>query len=299
MKLTSYHPFKSSKHKEEYLTFYDNLEKKRWTVASESRTVETSYGQKFLRVSGPTDGKPLVLLPGGGCSSLCWYSNIKDLSSKFRTFAIDSINDFGRSINCRPLTRPEDYKGWLDELLTALNLHTNISLMGISYGGWVASQYALYSQDRLDKVILIAPAATILPLSMDYFIHSLPCPIHPYFIRIMMLWVFKEFMKKNESDWTTVDDLIVEMQMNFRCFKLRMPAFPTILTKKQWQSIKVPTLFLVGEHEKIYSAKKAIAKFVKESPHIKAEVLPDAGHDLTFSQAELFNRKVIEFLDPV
>jgi pimeloyl-ACP methyl ester carboxylesterase len=32
------------------------------------------------------------------------------------------------------------------------------------------------------------------------------------------------------------------------------------------------------------------------APQIKAELIPDAGHDLTMVQAELVNKKVIEFL---
>jgi hypothetical protein len=32
------------------------------------------------------------------------------------------------------------------------------------------------------------------------------------------------------------------------------------------------------------------------APQIKTEMLPDAGHDVTIVQAEMVNKKVIEFL---
>jgi pimeloyl-ACP methyl ester carboxylesterase len=71
---------------------------------------------------------------------------------------------------------------------------------------------------------------------------------------------------------------------------------PTVLNDDELQRIKMPTLFLVGEHEKIYSAQKAIQRLHKVAPQIKAEVIPNAGHDLTIVQTEMVNTKVLEFL---
>jgi pimeloyl-ACP methyl ester carboxylesterase len=72
---------------------------------------------------------------------------------------------------------------------------------------------------------------------------------------------------------------------------------PTILTDAEWQHIKAPTLYLVGENEKLYSAQKAVQRLHKAAAQIEAEVIPKAGHDLTFVQAELVNRKVVKFLE--
>ncbi len=58
----------------------------------------------------------------------------------------------------------------------------------------------------------------------------------------------------------------------------------------------MPALYLVGENEKIYSAQEAVQRLNKVAPHIKTEVIPNAGHDLTIVQAEMVNRKVLEFL---
>ena len=84
--------------------------------------------------------------------------------------------------------------------------------------------------------------------------------------------------------------------MAFRCFKFKMPVAPTVLTDQELQSIKVPTLFLVGENEKIYSARKAVQRLNNVAPQIDTEIIPNAGHDLTILQAEMVNRKVLEFL---
>lgn len=68
------------------------------------------------------------------------------------------------------------------------------------------------------------------------------------------------------------------------------------MTDKELQSLKLPALYLVGENEKIYSAQKAIQRLNRVAPHIEAELIPNAGHDLSVVQAELVNSKVLEFL---
>jgi pimeloyl-ACP methyl ester carboxylesterase len=72
--------------------------------------------------------------------------------------------------------------------------------------------------------------------------------------------------------------------------------YPTVLKDNALQSISLPALYLVGENEKLYSARKAIQRLKSVAPRIKAEIIPGAGHDLTIVQADMVNRKVIEFL---
>lgn len=73
-----YHPFRSAAAKDEYLAYYDE-QARRWPVASESQLVGTSFGQTFVRVSGPEERPPLVLLPGDSENSLAWIPVIEAL----------------------------------------------------------------------------------------------------------------------------------------------------------------------------------------------------------------------------
>ena len=85
----SYHPFRSQEAKETYLTYYDECAK-RWPVASEEKMVKTSFGQTFVRISGPEDGPPLVLLSGDSENALAWIPQIAALSEDYRTYAVEN-----------------------------------------------------------------------------------------------------------------------------------------------------------------------------------------------------------------
>jgi pimeloyl-ACP methyl ester carboxylesterase len=85
--MTASHPFRSATAKAQYLKLYD-LRAKKWPVDSKTRLVDTSYGQTFVRMSGPAGAPPLVLLHGAGSNSLQWMPNIEALSTNYRVYVL-------------------------------------------------------------------------------------------------------------------------------------------------------------------------------------------------------------------
>jgi pimeloyl-ACP methyl ester carboxylesterase len=261
--------------------------------------VQTSYGNTFIRISGPTNAPSLVLLPSTSASSLIWMPNIKALSAHYRVYAVDNIYDFGRSVNTRNIKSSDDMMNWLDELFTTLDLGDSINLMGLSFGGWLTSQYTLNYPNRLNKTVWLAPAATLFEFPGEWawrgILSALP---HRYFMnKFMVEWLFEDLSKKDdELSVKQLEGFVDDAMMGLTCFTFRMPVTPSVLTDNELQRIKVPTLFLVGENEKLYPAKKAVERLNTLAPQIQTEIIPNAGHDLTIVQAELVNRKIIDFL---
>jgi pimeloyl-ACP methyl ester carboxylesterase len=282
--------------KEKYLALYD-MRVKKWPVDSQTRLVDTAYGQTFVRLSRLWGAPPLVLLHGAGGDSLQWIPNIKALAKSYSVYAVDNIYDYGLSIYKQPITSPADYVNCLDELFSGLDLENHIKLMGLSYGGWLASQYALRFPDRLDKIVLLAPAGTVLPLRFEWIIRAVLCFVpHRFFTKTFLFWLLEDFAQKDEDSRIMLEEEVDAVVERMRCYKPIRLIRPTVLTDVELKRINVPALFLVGEHEKIYSASKAIQRLKRVAPQIKTEMLPDAGHDVTIVQAEMVNKKVIEFL---
>jgi len=297
MDMPDYHPFRSAKAKELYLRSYEERAKE-WPVPSETSMVDTAYGQTFVRISGPRDAPPLVLLPGAGGASVLWIPNIEALSESYRVYAVDNIYDFGRSVFTRRVKTPDDFVDWLDELFTALKLGNNINLMGLSYGGWLTGQYVLRFPNRLDKAVLVAPASTVVPLSSEWALRGLLCLIPlRYFTNKMMLWLMSDLANKDEGSRAVLEDVVDNAFMGLLCFKPKMLVSPTVLSDKELQNIKVPALYLIGENEKIYSPQAAVQRLKRIAPQIHVQIIPNAGHDLTVVQADMVNERVLEFLN--
>lgn len=301
VEMTEHHPFKSAAKKVRYLGHYD-ARATSWPVASETLFVDTSWGQTFVRVSGPAGGPALVLLPGANATGLMFQPNVEAWAENHRVFAVDTIFDFGRSVYVRNLKTPADFVDWLDQLLDGLGLTGRVDLLGVSYGGWIASQYGLARPERLDHLVLVAPAATIAQFSMDFIKKGILCGIpHPYFIEDMVAWAMPDAANGTSEQQWFAQMAADNAWLGLRGFKPKQMVHPTILTDEEWRSFEVPVLFLVGENERIWeiSGEQAVARLHAVAPEIEAELFPDCGHDITVVQTERLNRRVLDFLEAI
>jgi pimeloyl-ACP methyl ester carboxylesterase len=293
--VNEYHPFRSEIAKEEYLAYYDALSEE-WPIDSENRMVSTSYGQTFVRISGPEDAPPIVLLPGGGTSSLMWKDNIEALSENFRTYAVDDIYDWGRSVYTKRMGCPECIPLWLDELFTALDLKDSINLVGASYGAWKSSQYLLSHPERINKVVWLCPAYTVYHGNPEFekrvFRGFIPLR---HFMKKELYWSCED-MAQTEGGREFLDDHLDGLRLAIRSFKTKIPASMTVLSDDELKSIHLPVLYLAGENEKMYSVKDAVHRLENISPNIACEVIPNTGHCLMFSRPGLVNNKILDFL---
>jgi len=291
-----HHPFRSAEAKREVLASYD-ARASRWPVPSATTTVDTTYGATFIRISGPESAPALVLLHGAGGNALHWVPNIAALSEHYRAYAVDIVGDHGRSVYTRPLESAEDYSKWLDELLDGLGLGQDIRLAGISYGGWIAARYALHSPDRLNKVVLIAPAGTISPIPFAWIWRAVLCAVpHRGFTKSFLYWMLEDLAQKDGGD-VLLDQAADTAYLAIQSYEPRQMAAPDVLTDAELQSFAMPVLFVVGENEKLYPASEAVDRLNEVAPKIQTRIVPDAGHDLTLVQADLVNLMIVEFLE--
>lgn len=270
-----------------------------WPTPVEERVVETSSARTFMRINGPADAPPLVLLPGGGTNSLMWTPNIDGLSRRFRTFALDSPIDVGRSLNLQPFTKTDDLVAWLDEVLTALGLES-ANLMGLSHGAWLAGNFAFRHPARVRKLVLIAPAAFVADLPFSFVLQMLTTLLPP-----RRFWIRRTYLRTlralgaTEAGRAQIDALTEELATAFECFGLQrlsklLP--PTRASDDELRALKPPTLFMVGEHETIYDAPTVLARLEQVAPQIRRAVLEGVGHDLTWAKPERVNQLALDFL---
>jgi pimeloyl-ACP methyl ester carboxylesterase len=270
---------------------------KQWPIASETRQIETPSGQTFVRVSGRITDPPLILLPGSKGTSLTWIPNIAALSVQYRTYALDSIYDFGLSVSRRNIKKPDDLVTWLNEVLTVLVPEGSVNLLGLSYGGWLASQYALRYPERLHKVVLLDPAATVLPVSFALILRALLTLIPlPGFRQQFYYWLLHDTVRSGEIGRAYVDEAVADWAVAERCFEPLPMVAATVLEDKELEDFRVPSLVLIGENEKIYSARKAVKRLNRVAPQIKTEIIHYAGHDLWVVQADVVTRMILDFL---
>ncbi|KAJ3691135.1 hypothetical protein LUZ61_020299 [Rhynchospora tenuis] len=107
------------------------------------------------------DSPTIILIHGYGASQGFFFRNFDTLASKFRVIAIDLLGWGGSSRPDFTCKSTEETEEWFidsfEEWRKAKNL-TNFILLCHSFGGYVASKYALKHPEHVKHLILAGPA---------------------------------------------------------------------------------------------------------------------------------------------
>jgi pimeloyl-ACP methyl ester carboxylesterase len=273
-----------------YMAAYDAA-LRLWPIPYRSLELPTRWGPTHILASGPADAPPLVLLHGMGLSATMWFPNAADLGRNHRLYAVDTIGTAGKSLAVKPLRGRADCAAWLRDVLDGLGI-AQTHLLGHSHGGWLALNFASRAPERVKRLILLAPAASFLPLVPRFYLQGIPTLLYP---RPSLV---ARFMR-----WMTVDGFVVhelflrQFVLGMRHLPPRLGAFPTVFSDDELQHITAHTLLLVGKNEVLYNPVAAVDRAGRLVPHIQAELIPNAGHGLPMEQPTLVDERILRFLD--
>jgi hypothetical protein len=182
-------PFKTVAGEAAYLSAYDAAIKL-WPVPYEEMDIPGRFGLTHVVACGPRDAPPLVLLHGYWATLTMWTPNVADFSESYRVYAVDVMGQPGKSIPDKPIRNAADYVAWLTSILNELKLD-RVFLVGMSYGGWLSLTYAVAASERVQKLVLLSPAASILPLVRQFSLRGMLMILLPtrFTLNSFMRWL--------------------------------------------------------------------------------------------------------------
>jgi pimeloyl-ACP methyl ester carboxylesterase len=164
--------FKTPEGEAAYLAAYSAV-MRLWPVPYEEMNIPSRFGMTHVVVSGPNDAPPLVLLHGYWATLTMWTRNIADFSKSHRVYAIDIMGQPSKSMPDEPIRDAADYVAWLTATLNGLRLD-RISLVGMSYGGWLALNYAVATPARVKERVGVQQVVCFVPCSAKESLLALP-----------------------------------------------------------------------------------------------------------------------------
>jgi pimeloyl-ACP methyl ester carboxylesterase len=266
---------------------------KRWPVPYEEVDVPGRFGSTHVVVSGPRNAPPLVLLHGYMATSVMWAPNVGDFAKDRRVYAIDVMGQPSKSIPTEPIRSANDYAVWLGETLDALYLD-RVSLVGQSYGGWLALNFALFAPHRLHTLVLLSPGGGFAPMARQFSLRGMLMVWFPS--RFTVNW-FMRWLGVTGAEARPIRELTYLGLKHFRVPVETLRVLPVLFPERRLRAMRVPMLLLIGRREVVWNPVTALRRARELFPDIQAELVPNSSHEMCFSQREFVDARVRQFLN--
>ncbi len=277
---------------EDQQKFLSNYQKElqSWPVQTEELDIQTEFGKTHIISFGNPQGKPLILLHWFYSNSTEWKYMAPFLQERYRVYAVDVIGDMGKSYAYNPPKSEKEVSQWFNQVLDGLSLN-KVFLCGHSNGGFQAMLIARQNPDKIEKLILLAPAAGFKPFSFKFYLSVFGTALFP---KDVILETFKNACTLNTNHWSK--EVTEMLALSFRVGANQLRVYPREFNDDEIKAIKVPTLLILGSEEMIYPPAAASERASRLLPNSRVIILPNCSHAIPFDAPQEASKAIDSFL---
>ncbi|HKV11599.1 MAG TPA: alpha/beta fold hydrolase, partial [Thermoanaerobaculia bacterium] len=256
--------------------------------------VDVPGGKLWYEVRG--QGSAMVFLHDGLLASETWDDQIPVFEKTFRTVRYDR-RGYGRS---EPAKAPYSDVDDLAAVFDALKIPRAI-LVGCSYGGSLAVDFALAHPDRVEGLVLTGPVVSGLPYSQHFnrrgIVNALPRFREGNTQKVVENWANDPYITDAAS--TRARERIRELLTKNPgpVSGNLQPTPPARPAASRLGEIRKPALLLLGASDipDVHAHAGALENGIERARRV---VIPGAGHLVHMEKPELWNEIVLEFASP-
>lgn len=246
------------------------------------------------------NGPALILIPGFASGAWSWNWQLDELSRRFNVVAFDPPGIAASSIPDAPLTilSLAISTAWL---LDALNIE-RAHLIGISFGGFIAQEFALAFPYRVEKLVLACTSyggADHVPPSPEVLaaFASTKSLNTEERMRENLLTAFNpEYVAAYPDQTDAFCKLRAENSVSEDIYLQQLSAALAFDTSDRVKNIVAPTLILTGDKDIVVPPQNS-HNLAAAIPGNELRIIDGGSHMFFVEQADEFNRTVIEFLE--
>jgi pimeloyl-ACP methyl ester carboxylesterase len=275
----------------------------------------TVHGHKRAYVkSGPVDqvGAPVVLLLHGlACDRHTWDEVIDDLAKKFVVIAPDFLGH-GESDKPRADYSVAGYANGMRDLLTVLGVD-KATIVGHSFGGGVAAQFAYQFPERTERLVLVDSGgmgkevtplirAYTLPFSMTALaIATLPGPRHLLTASLRALGRIDSKPTRDLGEVATILEALKAPRTRYALNRLVNGVIDyrgqvVTIRDRAYLTEEMPMAVIWGDEDMVLPAKQG-REILEFAPNAQLTVFPRAGHFPMKKYPQEFCRLLEEFIE--
>lgn len=216
--------------------------------------VRTDFGVvRAYRFDGSGSGPATVLLPGRASASPVWADNMPHLLQAGDVYTVDLLGEPGMSVQERPISTDADQAAWLQQTIEALP-GDQVHLVGLSIGGWTATNLALHHPEQVVAMTLIDPVFVFDDMPVGTVIRSIPAA----FSWMPKSW--RDSFNSYTAGGAEVEDVPVAdmIEAGMQHYRLRLPQ-PSRINEESLGDLEMPVLAVIAGESVMLDAETAAA----------------------------------------
>ena len=245
-------------------------------------------------------GEPLVLVPGFGTGLWIWYRQVPAFAERFRAIVFDPRGVARSRAADEPFTM-RDLADDLAALLEALQVE-RAHVLGASFGGFVAQEFALAYPARTRSLILsctsyggaghVPPAPeTLAAIASTKGLNT------GERVRENLLLAFsRRFVREQPEEVERVISLRAENDVPEHAYLRQLQAAVAFDAAARVGGINAPTLVVTGDEDVIVPHENSV-NLAAAIPGAALRVVGGGSHTFFIERPDEFNRAVFEFVE--
>ena len=251
----------------------------------------------FYEIEG--EGEPVLLIPGFAAGRWIWFKQTADLSRQFRVIVFDP-----RGVSASDKPEGAQTIGLLADdiahLLKTIGIES-AHIVGASFGGFVAQEFALKYPAMTQKLVLcctsfggpnhVAPEReTLMALASSKGLNS------EERMRANLLLAFTpEYIRTQVAEVDRVIHLRAENEVPEHIYMNQLQAAMSFNAESRVERITSPTLVLSGDADVIVPVQNS-RNLAAKIPGAQLQIIKGGSHTFFIERAEEFNEILSEFL---
>ena len=245
------------------------------------------------------DGEPLLLIPGFAAGRWIWFKQTGSLSRDFRVITFDprGVSASDKPEGVQPIRLLADD---VNHLLRAIGVES-AHIVGASFGGFVAQEFALKYPSMTRKLVLcctsfggpnhvLAAPETLMAFASTKGINS------EERMRANLLLAFTpEYVRTQVAEVEQILQLRAANEVPEHIYLSQLDGAVNFNSESRIGEIKSPTLVLSGDADVIVPVQNS-RNLAAKIPGAKLRIIEGGSHTFFIEQPEEFNQVVTEFL---
>ena len=245
------------------------------------------------------DGAPLVLIPGFAAGAWIWSKHVEPLATKFKVVTFDPRGIGQSSYDSEPLTM----RVLADDTAALLNRLgiEQAHILGVSFGGFVAQEFALAYPDTTRTLSLcctsfggpnhVSPSMEVLTAVLSTNGYNTDERIR----RNLLPAFSPDFVRKHPEEVEEVIRLRLANAVAEEAYRAQLKAGIGFDAESRVAGIKAPTLVLSGDADAIVPVQNS-RNLAQQIPGAQLRLVEGGSHLFFIEQPDEFNRNLVEFL---